>query len=74
VVAAHHGSLSKEKRLAAEGRLKAGELKVLVATASLELGIDVGHVDLACQIGSPRRIATFLQRIGRSGHTLSGIP
>jgi ATP-dependent Lhr-like helicase len=74
LVAAHHGSLSKEKRLAAETRLKAGELKVLVATASLELGIDIGHVDLACQIGSPRRIATFLQRVGRSGHTLSGTP
>src|SRR5207247_789231 len=63
-VAAHHGSLSKEKRLDAEGRLKAGQLKALVATASLELGIHIGHVDLACQIGSPHRIATFLQRIG----------
>src|SRR5436309_8819049 len=73
-VTAHHGSLSKEKRLDAEERLKAGQLKALVATASLELGIDIGHVDLACQIGSPHRIATFLQRIGRSGHSVSGTP
>ena len=73
-VTAHHGSLSKEKRLDAEARLKAGQLKALVATASLELGIDIGHVDLACQIGSPHRIATFLQRIGRSGHTIAGVP
>ncbi|HVR43574.1 MAG TPA: DEAD/DEAH box helicase [Thermoanaerobaculia bacterium] len=73
-VTAHHGSLSKEKRLDAERRLKGGELKALVATASLELGIDVGHVDLVCQIGSPHRIATFLQRVGRSGHTVAGMP
>ena len=73
-VTAHHGSLSKEKRLDAESRLKAGELKALVATASLELGIDIGHVDLVCQIGSPHRIATFLQRVGRSGHTIAGLP
>jgi len=73
-VTAHHGSLSKEKRLDAEGRLKSGHLKALVATASLELGIDIGHVDLVCQIGSPNRIATFLQRVGRSGHTVSGMP
>jgi ATP-dependent Lhr-like helicase len=73
-VTAHHGSLSKDKRLDAEARLKAGQLKALVATASLELGIDIGHVDLACQIGSPHRIATFLQRIGRSGHSISGVP
>ena len=73
-VTAHHGSLSKEKRLDAEARLKAGQLKALVATASLELGIDIGHVDLACQIGSPHRIATFLQRVGRSGHSISGVP
>ncbi|MEO8216598.1 MAG: DEAD/DEAH box helicase [Acidobacteriota bacterium] len=73
-VTAHHGSLSKEKRLDAEVRLKAGGLKALVATASLELGIDIGHVDLVCQIGSPHRIATFLQRVGRSGHTISGLP
>jgi ATP-dependent Lhr-like helicase len=73
-VTAHHGSLSKEKRLDAETRLKQGRLKALVATASLELGIDIGHVDLACQIGSPHRIATLIQRIGRSGHSVSGLP
>jgi len=73
-VTAHHGSLSKEKRLDAETRLKAGRLKALVATASLELGIDIGAVDLVCQIGSPHRIATLLQRFGRSGHTISGTP
>jgi ATP-dependent helicase Lhr and Lhr-like helicase len=73
-VTAHHGSLSKEARFDAEHRLKNGQLKALVATASLELGIDIGHVDLVCQIGSPHRIATFLQRVGRSGHTVSGLP
>jgi ATP-dependent Lhr-like helicase len=73
-VTAHHGSLSKDKRLDAELRLKSGALKALVATASLELGIDIGHVDLVCQIGSPHRIATFLQRVGRSGHSVSGLP
>ena len=74
VVAAHHGSLAKEVRLDAEERLKSGSLKVLLATASLELGIDIGHVDLVCQISSPNRIATLLQRVGRSGHTISGTP
>ena len=69
-VGAHHGSLAKERRLLTEQRLKAGEMRALVATASLELGIDVGTVDLVCQIGSPRAVTTFLQRIGRSGHAL----
>src|SRR5437762_178526 len=73
-VAAHHGSLAKEARLDAETRLREGQLKVLVATASLELGIDIGHVDLVCQISSPHRIATLLQRVGRSGHTVRGVP
>jgi ATP-dependent Lhr-like helicase len=73
-VTAHHGSLSKERRLDAEERLRTGRLNALVATASLELGIDVGFVDLVCQIGSPRWIATFLQRAGRSGHTVHGRP
>jgi ATP-dependent helicase Lhr and Lhr-like helicase len=73
-VAAHHGSLAKELRLDAEQRLKRGELSVLVATASLELGIDIGEVDLVCQLGSPRSIAAFLQRAGRSGHSIDGTP
>jgi len=74
VVAAHHGSLSRTRRLTAEKRLKAGELKVVVATASLELGIDVGSIDLVCLVGSPRSIATAVQRIGRSGHALLATP
>lgn len=73
-VSSHHGSLSAPIRLRTEQRLKSGELKAVVATASLELGIDVGYVDLVIQLGSPRSIATFLQRIGRSGHALGLIP
>ena len=74
VVAAHHGSLSRHIRLSAEERLKSGKTRVVVATASLELGIDIGTVDLVCQIGSPRAIATGLQRIGRAGHWIKAIP
>jgi ATP-dependent Lhr-like helicase len=73
-VAAHHGSLSKDRRLRVEARLRAGDLRALVATASLELGIDVGPVDLVCQLGSPRSLATFLQRVGRSGHGRDRVP
>ncbi|HEU5239471.1 MAG TPA: DEAD/DEAH box helicase, partial [Pyrinomonadaceae bacterium] len=73
-VTAHHGSLARELRLSAEQRLKSGELSALVATASLELGIDIGAVDLVVQIGSTRAISTLLQRIGRSNHTVSGFP
>jgi ATP-dependent Lhr-like helicase len=73
-VTSHHGSLSKKHRLDAEQRLKAGKLRALVATASLELGIDVGDVDLAIQVGASRSIATFLQRAGRSGHALRKTP
>src|SRR6202040_1543172 len=72
--AAHHRSLSRKLRLAAERKQGAGELRVLVATASLELGIAIGHVDLACQIGSPRAIAVALQRMGRAGHWRGAIP
>ncbi|MDE2091086.1 MAG: ATP-dependent DNA helicase, partial [Gammaproteobacteria bacterium] len=73
-VTAHHGSLARAHRLDAEQRLKRGELKALVATASLELGIDIGEVDLVCQLGSPRSISAFLQRVGRSGHALGALP
>jgi ATP-dependent helicase Lhr and Lhr-like helicase len=73
-VAAHHGSLSKGRRQRVEARLRGGDLRALVATASLELGIDIGPVEMVCQIGSPRSIATFLQRVGRSNHTRTGTP
>jgi ATP-dependent Lhr-like helicase len=73
-VTAHHGSLSRKHRLEAEQALKSGQLKALVATASLELGIDIGHVDLVCQLGTPGSIAALLQRIGRSGHAVGETP
>jgi ATP-dependent helicase Lhr and Lhr-like helicase len=73
-VASHHGSLSRLRRLAVESKLKAGEIRALVATASLELGIDIGTVDLVCQIGSPRSIAVALQRAGRAGHWRGAVP
>src|SRR5207245_8747429 len=73
-VATHHGSLSRKLRLAAEKKLKAGEVCALVATASLELGIDIGSVDLVCQIGSPRSLSVALQRIGRAGHWRGAVP
>ena len=73
-VTSHHGSLAREQRLVAEQRLKAGELKALIATASLELGIDIGDIDLVCQLGSTRAISTLLQRVGRSGHSVTGFP
>ncbi len=73
-IMAHHGSMAKEQRLSAEQKLKRGQLKALVATASLELGIDIGDVDLVCQLGSPRSIASFLQRVGRSGHAVDRTP
>ncbi|PWT87863.1 MAG: ATP-dependent DNA helicase [Blastocatellia bacterium] len=73
-IAAHHGSLAREQRLQAEQRLKAGELSALVATASLELGIDIGDVNLVCQLSSTRSISSFLQRVGRSNHTVAGFP
>ena len=71
---AHHGSLGRAERLDAEQRLKRGELKAMVATASLELGIDVGAVDLVCQIDSPKSISAAIQRIGRSGHASARRP
>jgi ATP-dependent Lhr-like helicase len=73
-VASHHGSLSREIRQSAEQRLKEGKLRAIVATASLEMGIDIGYIDLVCQLGSPRSIATFLQRVGRAGHSLGKVP
>ena len=73
-MAAHHGSLSRGRRQRVEARLRAGDLRALVATASLELGIDIGPVELVCQIGSPRSFSTFLQRVGRSNHTRTGTP
>ncbi len=73
-VMAHHGSLARAERLAAEQRLKRGELRAIVATASLELGIDVGAVDLVCQIDSPKSISAAIQRVGRSGHALGQTP
>jgi ATP-dependent Lhr-like helicase len=73
-VAAHHGSLSRELRLDAEQRLKTGQIRILVATASLELGIDIGNIDLVCQISSTRAVAVAMQRVGRAGHWRGAIP
>ncbi len=73
-IAAHHGSMSHERRHTAEQKLKEGKVKLCVATASLELGIDVGAIDLVCQIGSPRSVSVLLQRVGRSGHHVGGTP
>lgn len=73
-VAAHHGSLAHQTRQDTEQRLKSGQLKAVVATASLELGIDIGHIDLVCQLGTPRSIATLIQRVGRAGHSLGVVP
>ncbi|MBL6752226.1 MAG: DEAD/DEAH box helicase [Nevskia sp.] len=73
-VTAHHGSLAREHRLKAEQRLKSGQLRALVATSSLELGIDIGQIDLVCQLGSPGAISAFLQRVGRAGHAIGAVP
>ncbi|HMK71753.1 MAG TPA: DEAD/DEAH box helicase, partial [Myxococcaceae bacterium] len=73
LVSAHHGSMARELRLAAEQKLKSGQLKAMVATASLELGIDIGSVDVVVQLGSPRSLGVFLQRVGRAGHQLAGV-
>src|SRR5438876_11143971 len=73
-VASHHGSLSAKLRLDAEDRLKRGELKALVATASMELGIDIGSIDLVCRLGPASSIATLLQRVGRAEHKRGGLP
>jgi ATP-dependent Lhr-like helicase len=74
LVGCHHGSMSKERRLSVEDGLKSGRLRVVVATASLELGLDIGEIDLVLQIGSPRAISTFVQRVGRAGHGLGRVP
>ena len=73
-ITSHHGSLAADLRHDTEQRLKAGQLKAVVATASLEMGLDIGYIDLVIQIGSSRNIATFLQRVGRSGHALGLVP
>src|SRR5262249_54480991 len=74
LVAAHHGSMARRTRLEAEEKLKSGAVPVVVATASLELGIDVGDVDLVCHVGAPRALATLIQRVGRSGHARGAVP